>query len=85
MFTPSRRPIPRNYFIMMCWAYIAVGVASIAMGLFVGGLPVYLTRQRGVHIDPAVLALALFFVLFGLARIGLAARNLLRIRRRPAK
>lgn len=85
MFTPSRRPIPRNYFILMCWAYIAVGIASIAMGLFVGGLPVYLTRQRGVHVDPAVLALALFFVTFGLVRIGLAARNLLRVRRHSSK
>jgi hypothetical protein len=72
----------RQMFVMMCYAYIFLGVCSIAAGCLVYALPLFLGSKHPKHIDFGMGFLIVVLIGFGMARIGTAILNLRRITRR---
>ena len=62
----------RQMFVMMCYAYIVLGVCSIAAGCLVYAMPLFLGSKHPKHIDFGMGFLIVVLIGFGCARIGTA-------------
>lgn len=71
-------------FVLMCYAYIALGVCTIVAGGLVYALPLFLGRPHPKHIDAGLGFVIVVLVGFGVARIIGAVVNLRRLHR-PVK